>query len=127
MHPLWALSRSVPDLSRLPGTEMDSSRGRIYQIVQVDAGKLALGDSFAMHIDRCLGCLNCQTACPSGVAYGGFMLERARQQIHENYQRPWLQRTGARSLLQQSAAFVFAADRPSPGWCASISNRDFRL
>ena len=71
---------------------MDSPRGRIYQIVQVDAGKLALGGSFATHIDRCLGCLNCQTACPSGVAYGS-LLERARLQIHENYRRPWLQRT----------------------------------
>jgi glycolate oxidase iron-sulfur subunit len=71
--------------------EMDSPRGRIYQIVQVDAGKLALGDSFAMHIDRCLGCLNCQSACPSGVMYGS-LLERARLQIDENYRRPWLQR-----------------------------------
>ena len=68
---------------------MDSPRGRIYQIVQVDEGRLALGDSFVTHIDRCLGCLNCQTACPSGVAYGS-LLERARAQIAENYKRPWL-------------------------------------
>lgn len=74
---------------RALGTEMDSPRGRIYQIVQVDAGRLALGDSFVKHIDRCLGCLNCQTACPSGVAYGS-LLERARAQIAENYKRPWL-------------------------------------
>ena len=70
---------------------MDSPRGRIYQMVQVDAGRLALGDSFVTHIDRCLGCLNCQTACPSGVQYGS-LLERTRSQIEENYQRPWLQR-----------------------------------
>lgn len=74
---------------RALGTEMDSPRGRIYQIVQVDAGRLALSDSFVTHIDRCLGCLNCQTACPSGVAYGS-LLERARAQIAENYRRPWL-------------------------------------
>jgi len=74
---------------RVLGTEMDSPRGRIYQIVQVDEGRLALSDSFVTHIDRCLGCLNCQTACPSGVAYGS-LLERARAQIAENYQRPWL-------------------------------------
>jgi glycolate oxidase iron-sulfur subunit len=73
------------------GTEMDSPRGRIYQMLQVDAGRLALGDSFVTHIDRCLGCLNCQTACPSGVQYGS-LLERTRSQIEENYQRPWLQR-----------------------------------
>jgi glycolate oxidase iron-sulfur subunit len=71
---------------RVLGTEMDSPRGRIYQIVQVDAGRLALSDSFVEHIDRCLGCLNCQSACPSGVAYGS-LLERARAQIVENYPR----------------------------------------
>ena len=74
---------------RALGTEMDSPRGRIYQIVQVDSGRLALGDSFVTHIDRCLGCLNCQTACPSGVAYGS-LLEQARAQIAENYRRPRL-------------------------------------
>ena len=76
---------------RALGTEMDSPRGRIYQIVQVDGGNLALSDSFVTHIDRCLGCLNCQTACPSGVAYGS-LLERARLQIEENYHRPSLPR-----------------------------------
>jgi glycolate oxidase iron-sulfur subunit len=59
--------------------------------LQVDAGRLALADSFVTHIDRCLGCLNCQTACPSGVQYGS-LLERTRSQIEENYRRPWLQR-----------------------------------
>ena len=76
---------------RALGTEMDSPRGRIYQIIQVDEGKLALSDSFVTHIDRCLGCLNCQTSCPSGVMYGS-LLERARLQIDQNYRRPWLQR-----------------------------------
>jgi len=70
---------------------MDSPRGRIYQMLQVDAGRLALGDSFVTHIDRCLGCLNCQTACPSGVQYG-HLLENTRAQIEQNYERPWLQR-----------------------------------
>jgi len=77
---------------RALGTEMDSPRGRIYQMLQVDAGRLALADSFVTHIDRCLGCMNCQTACPSGVQYG-HLLESTRAQIEENYPRPWLQRT----------------------------------
>ena len=76
---------------RALGTEMDSPRGRIYQMVLVDQGRLALSDSFVTHIDRCLGCMNCQTACPSGVPYGS-LLERARSQIEENYPRSWLQR-----------------------------------
>ncbi len=70
---------------------MDSPRGRIYQMLQVDEGRLALGDSFVSHIDRCLGCLNCESACPSGVKYG-HLLETTRAQIEQNYQRPRLQR-----------------------------------
>ena len=70
---------------------MDSPRGRIYQMLQVDEGRLALGESFVTHIDRCLGCLNCQTACPSGVQYGT-LLEASRAQIEQRYRRPWLQR-----------------------------------
>ncbi len=104
---------------------MDSPRGRIYQIVQVDAGRLALSDSFVTHIDRCLGCLNCQTACPSGVAYGS-LLERARAQIAENYQRPWLAHQAAQAFLRGQC---FHRSRPSlvmRGSCGSISARDYR-
>lgn len=76
---------------RVLGTEMDSPRGRIYQMLQVDAGRLELGESFVTHIDRCLGCSNCQTACPSGVQYGR-LLESARAQIEQNYRRSWIER-----------------------------------
>lgn len=72
------------------GLEADSPRGRIYQILQVDEGRLPIGDSFVEHIDRCLGCLGCQTACPSGVSYG-HIVERARAEIQANYKRPWLE------------------------------------
>ncbi len=72
------------------GREADSPRGRIYQVLQVDAGRLRIGDSFVTHIDRCLGCRACETACPSGVQYGR-ILERARAEIEGNYRRPWLE------------------------------------
>lgn len=74
---------------RVLGTEMDSPRGRIYQVLQVDAGRLPLGESFVTHIDRCLGCRACETACPSGVQYGR-ILERTRAEIQQNYKRSWL-------------------------------------
>jgi len=74
------------------GMEMDSPRGRIYQILQVNEGQLELGKSFATHIDRCLGCLACEIACPSGVKYGR-IVERARSQIEQRYPRPFFQRT----------------------------------
>src|SRR5213082_171538 len=73
---------------RVLGMEMDSPRGRIYQVLQVDAGRLAIGDSFVTHIDRCLDCRACETACPSGVQYG-HIVERARAQIEQHYRRPW--------------------------------------
>jgi glycolate oxidase iron-sulfur subunit len=76
---------------RVLGREADSPRGRIYQILQVDAGRLTIDDSFVTHIDRCLGCRACETACPSGVEYGR-ILERARAEIEQNYRRPWLER-----------------------------------
>jgi glycolate oxidase iron-sulfur subunit len=76
---------------RVLGMEMDSPRGRIYQVLQVDAGRLPIGESFVTHIDRCLDCRACETACPSGVQYG-HIVERARAQIEQHYQRPWLTR-----------------------------------
>jgi glycolate oxidase iron-sulfur subunit len=72
------------------GLEADSPRGRIYQILQVAEGRLPIQDSFVQHIDQCLGCVGCQTACPSGVQYG-HIVERARAEIHANYKRPWLE------------------------------------
>ena len=80
---------------RVLGLEADSPRGRIYQILQVDQGNLAIADSFVTHIDRCLGCLACQTACPSGVNYG-HIVERARAEIEQNYRRPLLARLARR-------------------------------
>ena len=50
------------------GEEMDSPRGRIVLMKEVLEGTLPLADA-QPHIDRCLGCLGCVTACPSGVQY----------------------------------------------------------
>src|SRR5205814_8211350 len=49
------------------GEEMDSPRGRIHLMSMVEDGELALDASVARHLDRCLGCLACVPACPSGV------------------------------------------------------------
>src|SRR5688572_10953803 len=68
------------------GEEMDSPRGRIYLMKAQIEGRAAIDTSFVRHFDACLGCLNCVTACPSGVQYGP-LIERTRALIEEKYTR----------------------------------------
>jgi glycolate oxidase iron-sulfur subunit len=70
--------------------EMDSPRGRIYQMVQVSGGA-AISPSYIEHIDLCLACRGCETACPSGVQYGR-LVEAARAEIETQIKRPWRER-----------------------------------
>lgn len=52
------------------GRETESPRGRIYAVAKSQAmDNLLLSDRAAEHLSSCLGCLGCQTACPSGVHY----------------------------------------------------------
>ena len=93
------------------GVEMDSPRGRIYQMIQVGQGRLKLGDSFVRHIDSCLGCLACETACPSGVDYHK-LVESARAQIERFYKR-----SPVASLARR---FVFRDLLPYPRRLAAV-------
>jgi glycolate oxidase iron-sulfur subunit len=61
---------------QLWGEEMDSPRGRIHLVNQVLEGA-PLTAAAASHFDRCLGCMACMTACPSGVQYDQ-LIEAAR-------------------------------------------------
>lgn len=80
------------------GVEMASPRGRIYMMRAVEEGQAGIGPVFVKHLDQCLGCLACQTACPSGVPYG-HLLESARLQIARRYERPAADRTWRRMIL----------------------------
>jgi len=80
------------------GLEMDSPRGRIYQMIQVESGRLPLTESFVKHIDLCLDCRACETACPSGVEYGR-LVETARGQIDRYGKRPLMQRLFRNAFL----------------------------
>jgi glycolate oxidase iron-sulfur subunit len=96
---------------RLWNLEADSPRGRIHQMIHVSQGEIAtvappepangkqiasengtrlhapISDSFVEHIDKCLDCRACETACPSAVEYGK-LVEHARALIERDYKRP---------------------------------------
>ena len=65
---------------RLLGEEMDSPRGRIYLMRAAAEGRIGLTPGVARHLDLCLGCRACETACPSGVPFGK-LLEASRGQL----------------------------------------------
>src|SRR5215831_9066639 len=54
---------------QLLGDELDGPRGRIYLMKQMLEGG-EVSESTQLHLDRCLTCRACETACPSGVRYG---------------------------------------------------------
>jgi glycolate oxidase iron-sulfur subunit len=83
---------------------MDSPRGRIYQMNQVAAGS-EISPSYIEHIELCLACRACETACPSGVQYGR-LIEAARAEIDAHSRRPLRER-----LLRR---FVFGHLLQSP-------------
>ena len=79
------------------GRETESPRGRIYLLSQWNTGELPFNDELVEHIDSCLGCLGCQTACPSGVQYEK-IINQARPHIARN--RPFWQRTLMRTVFK---------------------------
>jgi len=81
------------------GTETDSPRGRIHLISAVADGSLPLSPTLVRHLDLCLGCRACETACPSGVRYGR-ILEGARAEIESKGVRRPLDRWRRRVLLE---------------------------
>lgn len=80
----------------LLGEEMDSPRGRIILMKSVLEGELELSEAL-LYIDRCLGCLGCVTACPSGVPYGE-LLAPFRAYAQQRRQRPLVEKA-ARTLM----------------------------
>jgi glycolate oxidase iron-sulfur subunit len=94
----------------LGGDELDSPRGRIYLIKDMLEYERPPAPEVVKHIDRCLSCLACMTACPSGVHYM-HLVDHARARIEADYVRPrldrWL-RAFLASLVPHNARFRWA-------------------
>ncbi|MFP6734311.1 MAG: glycolate oxidase subunit GlcF [Rhodospirillales bacterium] len=69
------------------GDERDSPRGRIYLIKDMIETGRTPSAAVASHVDRCLGCLACQTACPSGVDYERY-IDIGRAHLETVHRRP---------------------------------------
>ena len=70
--------------------EMDSPRGRIFLMKEVLEGNIPVEQVFD-YVDRCLGCVACETSCPSGVQYGE-LITPFRAYAERNWRRGWTQR-----------------------------------
>jgi glycolate dehydrogenase iron-sulfur subunit len=81
------------------GKEMDSPRGRIYLMKMASDGQIGMTDTFVTHIDRCLGCMACVPACPSGVQYDK-LIEATRAQIERRHPRSFSERLFRRLIFE---------------------------
>jgi len=81
------------------GEEPDSPRGRIVLIDEGLTPGSELSDEMVTHFDRCLGCMACVTACPSGVRYDR-LIERVRPQVERHHRRPALERSVRRLVFE---------------------------
>ncbi len=88
------------------GDELDSPRGRIYQIKDMFENDKPAPDPVVKHLDRCLSCLSCMTTCPSGVHYM-HLVDHARVYVERRrHQRPLADR-----LLRRMLATVIPRPR----------------
>ncbi|HEY6147070.1 MAG TPA: heterodisulfide reductase-related iron-sulfur binding cluster, partial [Thermoanaerobaculia bacterium] len=92
--------------------EMDSPRGRIDLMRGLDEGKIELTDGVIAHFDRCLGCMGCMTACPSGVRYD-VLIEQTRAKIEKSGRRSFADR------LYRSLLFRFFPHPKRLAWLAA--------
>ncbi len=109
--------------------ENDSPRGRLLLMRALVDGTLSVSDpAVELHIDRCLGCRACETACPSGVPYGE-LLEATRATMAPTHPIPWIGRAilwlfagRIRLAIALGAARLFRATR-IPGALGRLPGR----
>ena len=88
------------------GNENDSPRGRILLMRSVVEGKLDLDNKkFEHHIDLCLGCRACETACPAGVEYGHLLETTRAAMVRSGVKKP---NTVVEKLLSRAAERIIS-------------------
>lgn len=100
--------------------ENDSPRGRIYLMRSVVDGKLALSEGVREHLDLCLDCRACESACPSGVRYGQ-LIEPFKVAMHESAP-PAHRESGLRRFILQHV-FPYAGRVRMALWPARLLQR----
>lgn len=88
---------------QLLGRETDSPRGRIYAMRAGLDGRVGMTPTVVQHFDTCLGCMACETACPSGVKYAP-LIEQTRAAVETHHPRTTGERW-FRSLLFQTLPY----------------------
>ena len=83
---------------RVLGEEMDSPRGRIFLMKEVLEGNIPVDEVFDF-VDRCLGCVACETSCPSGVLYGE-LITPFRAYAERRWRRSWQERALRRLVFE---------------------------
>ncbi|MEO7019613.1 MAG: heterodisulfide reductase-related iron-sulfur binding cluster [Ktedonobacteraceae bacterium] len=107
------------------GTEMDSPRGRIYQMQAVAEERIPISADFVDHMYCCLGCRACETACPSGVQFGK-LIEAAREQIQlETAQHPATHKANMAAISAQEQGASLSAALPGTNFAERALRRFF--
>jgi glycolate oxidase iron-sulfur subunit len=105
--------------------EMDSPRGRIYLMQGLVDGTIPLSDTVVEHFDRCLGCMACVTACPSGVQYDR-LIEQTRHHVERHHRRGRLERLVRAGIFavfphrRRLRAALLLRRLPAPGPLAAL-------
>ena len=103
------------------GNENDSPRGRIYLWRAVADGRAELSPEVRHHLDLCLECRGCESACPSGVQYG---------QIIGSYKKDMARTVGPAPTLgwiQRLMLFRLTPYRRRMRWALAPPDRQRRL
>jgi len=90
------------------GNELDSPRGRITLVRGLAEGTIAEISVATQHLDFCVGCRACETACPSGVRYGA-ILEAGREHLAAKVERPRAARLAQEWLIRRGLGTTLGA------------------